>query len=65
MPVELTSQVEVPKVADARGGLHATEDDMLVAAATKREVTAFATLVEGHERIFFRGATHDPQQRIR
>src|SRR5258705_13383694 len=54
VPVELTSQVEVPKVTDARGGLHATEDDVLVAAAMKGEATAFAMLVERHEkRIFF------------
>jgi len=54
VPVELTSQVEVPKVADARGGLHATEDDVLVAAAMKGEATAFAMLVERHKkRIFF------------
>ena len=54
MPVELTSQVEGPKVADARGGLHATKDDVLVAAAMKGEATAFAMLVERHKkRIFF------------
>jgi hypothetical protein len=35
VPVELTNQVEVPKVAEARGSLHATEDDVLVAAANK------------------------------
>src|SRR6266403_1007057 len=54
VPVELTSQVEGPKVADAPGSLHATKDDVLVAAAMKGEATAFAMLVERHERrIFF------------
>jgi hypothetical protein len=48
VPVELTSQVEAPKVADARGSLHATEDDVLVAAAKQGEATPFVMLVERH-----------------
>jgi RNA polymerase sigma-70 factor, ECF subfamily len=54
VPVELTDQIERAEPAGALSDLHATEDAMLVAAAKKGEATAFAMLVERHERrIFF------------
>jgi RNA polymerase sigma-70 factor (ECF subfamily) len=54
VPVELTYQIKRAEEAGAPSDLHATEDAMLVAAAKKGEATAFAMLVERHERrIFF------------
>ena len=54
MPVELTDHMERAKPAGAPGDLHATDDATLVAAAKNGEATAFAMLVERHERkIFF------------
>jgi RNA polymerase sigma-70 factor, ECF subfamily len=54
VPVELTNQIERAEEAGAPSDLHATEDAMLVAAAKEGEGTAFAMLVERHERrIFF------------
>jgi RNA polymerase sigma-70 factor, ECF subfamily len=50
VPVEITDQMEP---AGAPGDLHATEDEMLVAAAKKGQATAFAMLVERHQRKLF------------
>lgn len=53
MPVELTDHMERAKPAGAPGDLHATDDATLVAAAKNGEATAFAMLVERHERKIF------------
>jgi len=53
VPVELTDHMERAKPAGAPGDLHATDDATLVAAAKNGEATAFAMLVERHERRIF------------
>jgi len=53
VPVELTDHMERAKPAGAPGDLHATDDATLVAAAKNGEATAFAMLVERHERKIF------------
>jgi RNA polymerase sigma-70 factor, ECF subfamily len=50
VPVELTNQIEAAESASAPRDLYATPEEMLVAAARKGEATAFAMLVERHER---------------
>jgi RNA polymerase sigma-70 factor, ECF subfamily len=50
VPVELTDQIEAAESASAPRDLYATSEQMLVAAARNGEATAFAMLVERHER---------------
>jgi RNA polymerase sigma-70 factor (ECF subfamily) len=53
VPVELTDHMERAEPAGAPGDLHATDDATLVAAAKNGEATAFAMLVERHNRRIF------------
>jgi RNA polymerase sigma-70 factor, ECF subfamily len=50
VPVELTDQTKAAESAGAPRDRYAAEEEVLVAAARKGEATAFAMLVERHER---------------